>query len=306
MSDWVFYKPAFEYRKSLEKYSDTFAWLGHINFAYDLVANAKPKVVVELGTHWGVSFFSFCQAAKDHSPSTQLNAVDTWQGEEHAGVYGEEVIKKVREIKEEYFKQLHIQLVQKTFDEALKDFDDHSVDLLHIDGLHTYEAVRHDFESWLPKLKKTGVVLFHDTSETGRGFGVHRFWQELTAKYPHTVQLPHSHGLGMLCFDKKLWSHIEPLQEIWQAYYGMSSEKELLAKDCLLANRELTSLKEELAKTRARLDEQTRTSTQLNTSLKDTIQHAENLQALLDNIQNSKAYRVVHSLGKLKRIIKKP
>ena len=53
---------------------------------------------MELGTHWGVSFFAFCQAVKDHNLPSQLNAVDTWQGEEHAGVYGEEVIKKVKEI----------------------------------------------------------------------------------------------------------------------------------------------------------------------------------------------------------------
>ena len=306
MMDWIFYKPTFEYRKALEQNLDTFAWLGHINFAYDLVSNTKPKVIVELGTHWGVSFFSFCQAAKDNSPSTQLNAIDTWYGEEHAGVYGEEVINKVKEIKEECFNKLQIHLVRKTFDEASKSFDSHSVDLLHIDGLHTYEAVRHDFETWLPKLKKTGVVLFHDTFETGRGFGVHKFWQELAAKYPHTVQLPHSHGLGMLCFDKKLWTLIAPLQEIWKAYYGVLSEKESLARDYLLVNRELSALREELAKTTINLNEQTSVSTQLNSSLKDTARHAENLQAQLDDVRNSKAYKVVRSLGKLKRIIKRP
>lgn len=37
------------------------------------------------------------------------------------------------------------------------------IDFLFIDGDHTYEAVRNDFEQWLPHIKNGGFILFHDS-----------------------------------------------------------------------------------------------------------------------------------------------
>ena len=36
------------------------------------------------------------------------------------------------------------------------------IDMIFIDGDHSYKAVKHDIESWMPFVKKGGVMAFHD------------------------------------------------------------------------------------------------------------------------------------------------
>ena len=173
------------------------AWSGHIPFAIWLVQTLKPRIIVELGTHWGQSYFNFCRAVTADKLETRTYAVDTWVGDEHAGSYGEEVFADVQQHNQQMYGTIS-NLLRMTFDEAVGYFSDGSIDLLHIDGLHTYEAVKHDFETWLPKLTPAAVVLFHDTNVRERGFGVWRLWEELASRYPLSLEFIHSHGLGVL------------------------------------------------------------------------------------------------------------
>ena len=166
-------------------------------FAYWLMTECQPKVFVELGTHTGNSYFSFCQAVRDKGLMTRCHAVDTWKGDSQAGFYGDNVFELVNRHNESQYKSFST-LYRMTFDEALAKFDDKLIDLLHIDGFHTYEAVRHDFESWLPKLAPGAIVLFHDIKVTDGEFGVWKFWAELKQKYPQNFEFSHSHGLGVI------------------------------------------------------------------------------------------------------------
>ena len=176
------------------------SWLGHLPFAAWLIRELSPKIFVELGTHSGNSYFGFCQTVAEAHLTTRCYAVDTWKGDAHAGHYGEEVFAKVSAHNQQHYAAFS-RLLRTTFEEAATCFSDESVDLLHIDGLHTYEAVRHDFETWLPRLRPGAVVLLHDTNVRERDFGVWKFWEELRAQYSHSLEFSHSHGLGVLQLD---------------------------------------------------------------------------------------------------------
>lgn len=171
------------------------AWPEHIPFAFWLTAAHRPRKFVELGTHTGASYFAFCQAIDRLSLSTVAYAIDTWQGDEQAGRYGEEIFQGVSNINGKYTS--FSTLVRSTFDDALEYFEDGEIDLLHIDGLHTYDAVKHDFETWLPLLSDRAIVVLHDTNVRRDNFGVFKFFEEAAQKYP-SFNFHHGHGLGVL------------------------------------------------------------------------------------------------------------
>ncbi|AXV14652.1 hypothetical protein CYG48_02365 [Neorhizobium sp. SOG26] len=172
------------------------AWTEHVPFAFWLIEAVKPKMFVELGTHFGVSYFAFCQAIEKLDLGAQAVAIDSWKGDEHAGEYGPEVFDSVQRHNSQCYSHFST-LLKSSFEESLAYFVDGSIDLLHIDGMHTYESVRSDFESWLPKMSQRGVVIFHDTCVRERSFGVFRLFDELKQVYP-SFEFHHGHGLGVV------------------------------------------------------------------------------------------------------------
>ncbi len=224
------------------------AWVGHLPFAAWLIQEISPAIFVELGTHSGNSYFSFCQAVYEKELNTKCYAVDTWQGDEHAGHYDDDIFIKVNAHNEQYYAGFS-RLLRTTFDNAVSYFENASIDLLHIDGLHTYETVRHDFETWLPKLAPGAVVVFHDTNVRERNFGVWRLWAELQAIYPNNLEFFHSNGLGVMQLKtapphKKLnWLQPNSTErEILRKYFAALGAKQLERYDLIELRRNSASL----------------------------------------------------------------
>ena len=117
------------------------SWLDHTPFAFWIIDAMQPAIFVELGCHSGNSYSSFAQAVQTLGLPTACYAVDTWRGDPHAGCSMTGSSRSGSQYHERRFAAFS-SLIRATFDEALTHFLDDSVDLLHIDGYHTFEAAR--------------------------------------------------------------------------------------------------------------------------------------------------------------------
>jgi hypothetical protein len=185
---------------SLSNYTPSYmafsTWIDHLPFGYDIVAALQPKLTVELGTQNGMSFFCLCQSMLENKIDGLCYAVDTWAGDEHTGAYDNSTYEIVQKTARQQFPAIAY-LMRMLFNDALAHFSDNSIDLLHIDGLHTYEAVSEDFKNWYPKVRPGGVILFHDVQARIMDFGAWRFWEE-TAPNFNTFEFKQGFGLGVL------------------------------------------------------------------------------------------------------------
>lgn len=262
-------------------------WSGHIPFAYWLMKAAHPKLLVELGTHTGNSFSAFCQAVDTFKLPTRTFAVDTWQGDEHAGHYNNEVLQDLSAFVTANYASFAT-LLPCTFDEAIAQFMPKTVDVLHIDGMHTYEAVRHDYLTWFDMLSDEAIVLFHDTHVREREFGVWKLWQELSEDYP-AFEFTHSNGLGVLGVGKNLPPAIRRFFELVQDEKAAWQVRDLFARRG--RRFELTTEVMALQNEMARLQDEKATVDAANSELGLTVNRArEQVEAHQEHLNEVRAH----------------
>lgn len=174
-----------------------FSWKNHITFAQWIVNHKKPEVVVDLGVDYAYSTFCFALPRIG-----KIYGIDSFEGDRHAGP--KNTYNFVNKKKEELGFD-HITFIKGYFDDVAKTWEE-PIDILHIDGLHTYDAVKNDYETWNKFVKEDGVILFHDTCVNNPDFGVRRLFDEIDLP---KVNFQLSNGLGVVSKDQTLIDEIK-------------------------------------------------------------------------------------------------
>lgn len=283
------------------------AWHGHIPFLFALFRMLRPRAYVDLGVHFGASLIAAATASAAYDAKTRIVGVDTWAGDDHAGHYeGGKIYDDLLAFVDRSFSDVH--LLRTTFDAARPQFADGSIDVLHIDGLHTYEAVKHDFESWKNTVAEGGVVLFHDISVHERDFGAWQLWDELKSEYPH-LEFTHCYGLGVL-FPHGRNSLPAALQTLldnpgyFDSYRNLVSEiGELVPlRSAYLAAETPTEVPVNLA---AEIPSADQTQRELQ-SAKWAAQHYHNqLQQIRQEYENSRSWKITAPLRRMAGVLRR-
>jgi hypothetical protein len=145
---------------------------------------------------YGDSYCYACQTRELLRLDTTCVGIDSWEGDASMGAYGEGVYADLVAHHDPLYGAFST-LRRSRFESECPTFADGSIDILHIDGEHTYEAVSRDFHSWRPKVARGGIVLFHDSAVDDPSFGVRRLWSEISSGVP-SFEFTHGNGLGVL------------------------------------------------------------------------------------------------------------
>lgn len=97
---------------------------------------------------------------------------------------------------------------EETRDAVEAALDGHAVDFVYIDGDHSYEGVKRDFESYVSLVADDGIVGLHDIDNPNTG--ISRFWAELGECYRTEIVGDGDYKNGGLCTSTTESGH--PLQ----------------------------------------------------------------------------------------------
>ena len=142
----------------------------------DNVAEIEPETVVEIGTARGGTFYLMVRFLKSADKFVSVNL-----GWSFGYKYKKKLLEKIDPDKRLSF------IVGDSHDkstyERVRQATDSEVDFIFIDGDHSYDGVKQDFEMYKDLVCEGGIIAFHDIQHQHSRVGVDEFWREIKTEY---------------------------------------------------------------------------------------------------------------------------
>ena len=196
------------------RYKDCFIFptqkIEEIKQLLEILEKRKPKTVLEIGTSTGGTLFLLCNVA--HSGATIIS-IDLPEGP-----FGGEFFQdwKIPLYKSFVRDGQRIHFVRSdshdksTLNNLKKLLEKNKIDFLLIDGDHTYEGIKKDFEMYSPLVSEGGIIAFHDVKpgpkeKVGE---VLKFWKEIKNNFLSTEIVNgdkkiEGYGIGLVFFQSQ-------------------------------------------------------------------------------------------------------
>ena len=121
--------------------------------------NLDFKIGAEIGVEKGLYSALLCEKI----PGLKLYSIDAW--EIYKG-YRENLTQsrmdRLCEQARERLAPYNCEIIKKFSMEAVKDFEDGSLDFVYIDGAHDFQSVTNDIVEWQKKVRIGGIISGHD------------------------------------------------------------------------------------------------------------------------------------------------
>lgn len=178
----------------LNPHQHKFEILSLINYA----TNYEPKTLCEIGTATGGTNFLLSQC---FGKAKKVAGIDLIMKNQHKLEFYSDRL--------EHCYIRNDSTNPETFKQIQHFFKDDGIDFLFIDGDHSYDGVKRDFDIYSPLVNDSGLIIFHDivpdyktkfNQDTGRYAGdVPLFWNDIKPKFEHKefIKNPDQDGLGI-------------------------------------------------------------------------------------------------------------
>jgi hypothetical protein len=147
----------------MKKYTEIDGWFDYKN-TYDFLLSKIPDngIFVECGAWFGKSSSYLCDISQER---INVFIVDTWEGSLDENDPTSLLAKKIDNIYDIFLSNMgdrKFNAIKKSSVDASLKFDNNSCDVVFIDMTHTYDQVKQDIKTWLPKVKNGGYIAGHD------------------------------------------------------------------------------------------------------------------------------------------------